>query len=479
MKMMPRGILVFFISGMLLVMRGCPSNPQPKAEDVIPVRPSQAETQETVYLDISQSMKGFAITGSQYEKSLWELRTFLENRKTLVYRVGNMVEPEPAGMALIADAGRKKDLYIADQDNLAKGFAHFNPTKHQPADAPQPTNSPDAGKVEPAKPGVYILITDAVQSLFNQSPHEGCGLGSDWICVKQEIQALLNQGWAGCVIAVRSQFDGLIFPERDGQRRRFQYRSDGNNLNTFRPFYLFMFSPSADVLAPFSSKLQESFRQHLLARSFEVLELTQLSPVSPANIKHETNNGNSRLSLTKDHVTNDARLKDYSRVVVRNSVTSPQPNNFILDLEAQAPAATEMTWKLAHVYYGGQKTGRQALERDSRSRYPNLKLVADQKPVDEVNAKSAGGTFKIELQVDWPADPGQPAWSVYRLDGFVKSEDPMLWINNWSTEDDTTPKHAGKTLFLNRLLGDLGNASPLKLQRRTAELYVWVGPKEN
>lgn len=475
--MTPRGILVFLISGLLLAMMACSQTPPPPTPaEVIPPRPTQDKTQETVYLDISQSMKGFAITGSQYEKALWELRTFLENRNTQVYRVGNVVEQEPSGMALIADAGRNRDLYSADQDNLAKGFAHFNPTKHQ---APQPTNSPDAGKVETAKPGVYILITDAVQSLFNQSPHEGCGLGSDWICVKQEIQALLDQGWAGCVIAVRSQFDGLVFPERDGRRQSFRYRSDANDINTFRPFYVFMFAPSTDVLAPFSSKLQESFRQHLLAQSFEVLELTSLSPVTPVNIKSETNNGNARLFLTKDQVTNDVKLKDYSRVVVRNSVTSPQPDKFILDLAAHAPAETDVRWKLAHVYYGGPKTGRKPSERDANCRYPNLQLIADQKPVEEVNAKGEGGTFKVEFQVDWPVDPGEPAWSVYRLDGFIKGEDPMSWITNWSTDDDTDPRHAGKTLFLNRLLGDLWSASPLKLQRRTAELYLWVGPKEN
>lgn len=476
--MIIRTLSVFLIFGLSLAVLGCPRNAQPAPADVIPPRPSQSETQERIYLDVSQSMKGFAITGSQYEKSLWELRTFLENRKTRVYLIGNGVQQAPSGTALISDAGRNKDLYSVDQDNLAAGFFHFNQTNQELSDPAKQTNSPDNVEAQRPDTQIYILITDAVQSLFNQSPTEGCGLGADWICVKKEIEALLNQGWAGCVIAVRSQFDGFIFPERDGQRGRFWYRSDMEDITTFRPFYLFMFSPSAHVLAPFSSKLQEAFHQHLRAQSFEVLELTSLSPVTPVNIKDFSHDSTGRLTLAVEQLKNDASLQDYSRVVIRNSVTSPQPDNFILNLEALAQAEADVTWKLAHVYYGGPRDGRKPSERDAKSRYPTLKLAADDGPVEEINAKGVGGMFKVGFQVDWPVDPGKPGWSVYRLDGFIKGEDPMAWINDWSTEDDTTPKHAGKTLFLNRLLGDLWSASPLKLKRRMVELYLWVGPKD-
>lgn len=473
MKMIPHGLLVCLISGMFL-LSSCGSIPRPLPEAVVPTRPS--ETRPAIYLDISQSMKGFAMTGSQYEKSLWELRTFLENRETPIYLVGNDVRQDATGPALIADAGRNKELYSADQDNLAAGIAHFNLTSRS-SGVPTPTSSPAAGNS--TNPAVYILITDAVQSLFTQSPNEGCSVGSDWICVKQEMQALVNQGWAGCVIAIRSQFDGLIFPERDGQRGRFWYRSDMEDMSTFRPFYLFMFSPSAAGLASFSSKLQEAFRQHLMHQSFEVLELTSLSPVSPVDVKDERYERNGRLAISKEQINNDPKLQDYSRIEIRKRVTGIQPDSFTLNLDAKAPAEADVTWRLVQLYNSNRATDRKATERDASLRYPDLKLIANHKLVEEVTVKGKEGTFSVEFQVDWPVDSGTPAWSVYRLDGFVMREDPMVWINNWSTEDDTTITHATRTLFLNRLLGDLWKDSPLKLHRRIAELYVWVGPKES
>ena len=478
--MVRRGILVFLIAGMSLVAWGCehPISP-PAPEAVIPRQPAQSDTRKIIYLDISLSMKGFAIPGSQYDKSLWELRTFLENRDTPVYLVGNQIQQNASGAALIADAGRNQDLYTADQDNLAAGIARFHSPNNQLANAPTPAASPLSVKDKGAKPEIHILITDAVQSLFEQSPNEGCGWGSDWICVKQEMQALLDKGWAGCVIAVRSQFDGFIFPERNGRRERFWYRSDMENLNTFRPFYFFMFSPSAEVLAPFSAKVQESFRQHLMDKSFEVIELTSLSPVSPVNVNSEHYDRSASLSISREQKKTDSSLQDYSRVTVRSDVESVKPNNFILKFGAKVPAEAEVTWKLARVYYSNRVAGRKATDRDDSLRYADLTLVAHNKPVEQLNVKSNGGTFSVDFQVDWPVDSGTAGWSVYRLDGFIKSEDPMLWVHEWSTEDDTIVTHANKTLFLNRLLGELWNASPLKLQRRMAELYLWVGPKEN
>jgi hypothetical protein len=475
-----RGIKGLVLAGILLTLWGCETVAPPMREDVLPQHPASLnDIPKMIYLDTSESMKGFAVQDGQYEKALWELRTLLNKQNTQVYLVGNNVDASARSVEVIGEAGRNRNLYVMDQDNLAAAIARFNRSNTNSGEDSSQVNSADKDKNVASASGIHVLITDGVQSLYQQSSTEGCDQGADWICVKQELQALLHKGWAGCVIGIRSQFDGLIFPEKDGRRGRFPYKSTQSNLQTFRPFYFYLFSPSRKQLAEFVTQLRKKLSENLIKHSYEMAELTSLASIVPVTIIDKKYTKNERLAVTEEQVTNDPKFQNYSRLTIYTTVQTGEPYSLTVDIASQASDETsEVTWKLVPVHFGAMKPGKKPLERDVALRYPEMKLIRDQATTEELCVKIKDGVCSLQMAIGWPDEPGTTGWRVYRLDGFTNSTNPLDWIQKWSTNDDTVRNQANRTLFLDKMVGELWETSPSK-DNKILELYLWVGPKQD
>ena len=72
---------------------------------------------------------------------------------------------------------------------------------------------------------------------------------------------------------------------------------------------------------------------------------------------------------------------------------------------------------------------------------------------------------------------GEPGWRVYRLEGRLNLESQTpAWVREWSTNLDTTPEAASKTLNLESALLGLWRNDVLRDQC-VAETYIRVGPR--
>jgi hypothetical protein len=114
------------------------------------------------------------------------------------------------------------------------------------------------GEKEELPARFHILITDGVQSTKQQVSVHSCVAGSDYVCVKKAIAGLLDKGWGGCVIGLRSEFHGKVYSELD-HGKAIPYESKRSDSKTYRPFYLYLLSPDRAAL----DKLVEALKARL------------------------------------------------------------------------------------------------------------------------------------------------------------------------------------------------------------------------
>ena len=60
-------------------------------------------------------------------------------------------------------------------------------------------------------------------------------------CVRQKISELLQDKWGGCILGIRADFHGKVYSEVN--RTAIPYETHTNDPASFRPFYLYIFSP--------------------------------------------------------------------------------------------------------------------------------------------------------------------------------------------------------------------------------------------
>jgi hypothetical protein len=123
-----------------------------------------------------------------------------------------------------------------------------------------------------------------------------------------------------------------------------------------------------------------------------------------------------------------------------------------------------VNWNLVPVYQTGDAT-----KQPEGWRYPELRITDQQ--VD------AEGRALLQVAAQWPRGTGNPGWRVYRLEGRLNFEKQTpAWVEQWSTNLDTTAEAANKTLNLESVLLGLWRNDVLKNQP-VAEAYLRVGPQ--
>lgn len=442
----------------------CSSAPdEPTPEDFLPAAvapsaPPAVADVAVVYVDVSESMAGFASPGggALFGKTLLELRsaaTMLDRPlDVLVRTMAGSVSAPVRDANLLAQAGLNPGFYRGADTNLAGALSAFG----TPASGGKPA-------------ALSVLVTDGVQSTSGAVGGSSCTAGSDPVCVRRKILEYLAKGWGATLLAVRSEFHGAIFSEVNrarGEAAKVTFNSRPGALDTHRPFYVYIFSPDRKLLARFA----QIFRDRLLA-------------VAPAKAVHEfplsgpftDRAGEVKLAVPED-VSGSLEVERHSE--------SKIPVFYVrADLDSSPQNAKEFVVETAIPWSAEMKGAASDAERDQLTSW-SLDLVAglpkDQPGLRRAEltlASSAGPRAKLALR--WPAGTGDTGWAVYRLSARPKtatSTAPLSWIRDWTTDLDTSPEFGNRTLFLEGQLLGLWN-NPTVKNETLAEAYLVVGAR--
>ena len=469
----------------VLSLAACTGEPPPEWKEVLTTAdttptPSPAPAAETtnelvIYLDTSASMAGYVTKDGQsiFGKTLRELRfatgTFANSdAKVLVRRIASDIGPVLADMELTS-ASQDQNIYRGGETNLAGAIQSFRvattPSKTTPA---QTTNTKVSASDNPKPnpiPRFHILVTDGVQSTRQGSATRDCVTGSDQFCVRQKIGELLQAKWGGCILGIRADFHGKVYSEVN--RAAIPYETQTNEPASFRPFYLYVFSPDPQALDALVSSLKQRLRG-LVPESEPIRELNLSFPYTTGPAEFETSiNKDARSFISKERSGGSlARLT--LRVDVDTEKSGAKPFSIVAklpwsdhatDTANEAELAQLLTWKVEG-FYPQQSAGK---------RFPDVKIL--QTHVD------SPGQITIDATAGFAAGTGDPSWRVYRIEARLNlNQISPSWIKNWSVDLDTTREVGNRTFNLETALLGLWSASSTK-DHVVAQGYLRIGPK--
>jgi hypothetical protein len=442
-----------------------------------------------VYLDTSSSMVGYVSSDRQkatvFSRTLQELRNFstLVSPPLNVYvrRVDAQVGP-PLNETFLSEASINQATYNGKETNLSGAIETFRRAAHDEARAarekmvatvavkPEHKETGEAEKDEPLTPArFHILVTDGVQSTRQRSD-VSCTTGSDQICVRKKILGLLEQGWGAYVIGLRSEFKGKLYSEINHAAIAYETRS--RDPQSYRPFYLYLFSPDREALDKLVAALQERLRS-LVGQDDALRVLALTSPYTEDWGKGELQVPKERDALLESSKSKEENPPRFTlKVSLDTEKAEAKPfsiqaaidwSNNVKSSGTPQERAGLVKWNLVPIY---PEAG-SAVEKGMR--LAEVKLVRAEPQPD--------GTVSLALTAQWPRANGTPEWRVYGLEGRLNlDEQTPLWIKQWSTEMDTTAEMGNRTLYLESALLGLWNNPQLKKQI-VAQMYLRVGPK--
>jgi hypothetical protein len=432
-------------------------------------QPVAAADQLVVYLDASASMAGYVgnnpSAGTVYSRTLQELRNFvtLLNPPLTVFvrRVDTNVGAALNDMTLSRASADGRTFNGADT-NLAGALDLF----------PQAVAAGQSGGGD-LPPRFHILVTDGVQSTNQQQPSLNCAAGSDQLCVRRRILDLLNKGWGGCVIGLRSEFDGNIYSEVNRAGRRsgvIRYASVAEQPLSRRPFYLYIFSPDQAALEPFVTTLLKRLRPLVEGQDDALHVLPLTFQYTGGAAQAESSVPKSAASLLTVRKRQGSDVPEFTVAVDPTTAKKgPQPftisvtvpwSQTVLDSGRAEELAQLVTWELTPVYPKAP---------ESNTRYPEVKVVGQQ--VDDA------GHILVQATAQWPPAVGKLCWRGYRLEGRLRPEaSAPQWVREWSTDLDTTADTANKTLYLESALLGLWR-NPILSNQLVAESSLVAGKR--
>jgi hypothetical protein len=449
------------------------------ASTPLPSTPSVETTNElVVYLDTSASMAGYVTKDGQsiFGKTLRELRfatgTFAgSDAKVLVRRIASDVGPALADMELTS-ASQDQTIYRGGETNLAGAIQSFRtpttPVSNTPAQAANAKASvSDSPKAEPI-PRFHILVTDGVQSTRQGSATRDCATGSDQFCVRQKVGELLQAKWGGCILGIRADFHGKVYSEVN--RSAIPYETHTNDPASFRPFYLYVFSPDPQALDSLVSSLKQRLRG-LVPKSEPIRELNLSFPYTKGPAEFEasvTKESRGFIERSKDREGPPAKLTlrvdvDTEKSGAKQfSIVAKLPwSDHALDTANEAELAQLLTWKVEDIF--------PAQAESAGKRFPQVKIV--QTHVDNP------GQITIDATAGFNSGTGEPSWRICRIQARLNlNQISPSWIKEWSVDLDTTREVGNRTFNLETALLGLWSASTSK-DHVVAEAYLRIGPK--
>ncbi len=459
------GRLLFFLILISFFACGSPDPPKwpedtnGKRSQPPPDPPPADPSKMVVYLDVSGSMRGYVAQDglTVFGRVLHELRqfttTFDPRLQVLSRRVGGSLGEMESDLLLVAAARDPQVFKEADTD-LVGALTRM-------------------AKMDPPV-RYHILVTDGVMSTRRPSL-AGCAKGSDQFCTRQAIVKLLDEKkWGGCVLGIRSQFKGNVYSEIKPLRHEnpvIRYDSKDNDPGSYRPFYLFVFSPDAGSLDKFVEELKDRIRPLTGPDNLRELALT-LPYAAGGNVAEIVIPKGSQDFLSRKVTINDDPLAP-PRLTLRVSkdAIDSNPQEFRLNVTipwtTHALATTDpedlpnlVDWDLEPVYPSAfVKT----------NRYPKVTKLP---PVSY-----SSGIATIPFTVYWPRTIGEPEWIGLRIVGrLALDRTAPNWVHNWSTDDDSSKDVGMKTFDLESAVLNLWRNDALKKQV-VATVYLRVGPE--
>lgn len=470
-----RSIFVF----VLFVLAGCSgagSGDPPKWDLCQPAKKAIAATETVpttdnlvVYLDTSASMAGYVSPNGKtgfaaspdgntvFSKTLLELRnvvtTMSPQPQIAVRRVDTNVSAPAFSDLELSQASINRAVYTGRETNLAGAIKAFSEPLDREAEAKSP-------------PRFHILVTDGVQSSTANNKAVDCAQGSDSFCVKKQLLELVNKGWGGAVLGLRSEFQGNVYSEIAHTAVPFSSSKDAAK---FRPFYLYIFSPDRAAL----DKLVDSLRQKLAPLgkedAFREYALTTDYASGAANVEIAQDKQTKELLEVRQDKSGEGQN---ARVTVKSDLDTETSGGqqFVLSVK---PAWTNhaagggspdelaglIKWELKQVF---------PEKEESDLRYPNFKLVKQE---------AKNGSAELTFESGWSRNNGSTAWRMYQLVGKLDTEKAAPpWVSAWTTNLDTTVEGANKTLNIESSLANLWKNSALE-NYTVAEVCVRVGQK--
>jgi len=430
-----------------------------------------------VYLDTSASMAGYVAKDGQsiFGETLRELRyatgTFgNSDAKVLVRRIASDVGPALTDMEL-TNASQDQNIYRGGETNLAGAITTFKlpatPSKPAAQSGNTQVSLSDPPKVGPI-PKFHVLVTDGVQSTKQGGATHDCAAGSDQFCVRQKIGELLQAGWGGCILGLRADFHGKVYSEVN--RLAIPYETRTSEPKTFRPFYLYIFSPDPPALDALVNLLKERLRP-LVAKSEPIRELNLSFPYATGMTDFDVTvpkDSKSFIDRNKDRGGPPSKLTLHVDVDTEKSGAKPFSilaklpwSTHALDTANETELTQFLTWSVERVYPANGKGAGQ--------RFPEIKIL--QTHVD------APGQITIDATAGYPSGTANPSWCAYHLRAKLNlNQSSPAWIKEWSIDLDTTREVGNRTFNLETALLGLWNASDSK-ERTVAEAYIRIGPK--
>ena len=401
-----------------------------------------------------------------FSHALLELRqvvtTISPNINVVTRKVDTNVGPPSSNDLELSQAALNRTTFNGEETDLAGAINTFATPllnaseENQTADAPLPR--------------FHILVTDGAQSTQQQRTDTSCTKGSDYVCVKRQILALLEKGWGGTVIGIKSEFGGKVYSEIQ-KGLSIQYTSTTNKAETYRPFYLYIFSPDRAGLEKLVTNFKERIRPFLASNdSLREFPLSSLYA-----------NG-----MAKVEIKLEGKAKDYVESTIYKSKDEEQVRvELLVDLNTQrqnigmqtVPLKVTIPWSSQATDTGTEtellkllkweliEVNDEKKSKKENHRFPELKLVKT-----EVNEQG-----QVEISVGWSPQTGTPDWKMYRLVGRLNAEKVVpVWVKHWSIQTDIKHEDAMKTLNLETSLTGLANNSLLK-EQIVAEFCIRVG----
>lgn len=424
-------------------------------------------------------MAGYVTRDGQsiFGKTLRELRyatgTFgNSDAKVLVRRIASDVGPALSDMELTT-ASQDQNLYRGGETNLAGAISSFkmpSPSTTKAINGTAAINASTAnnGADDEQLARFHVLVTDGVQSTKQGNASHDCTAGSDQFCVRQKIGELLADNWGGCVIGIRADFRGKVYSEVS--KAGIPYESRTSDPATFRPFYLYIFSPDPAALHSLVNSLKERLRP-LIPTAEPIRELNLSFPYTDGPADFD-------IAIDKDAKgfieRNKAQGGPPSRLTIRVDIDTEKSGAkpfFVLakvpwslhalDTASEEELSQQLTWAVVPIY---------PPESEAKSkRFPEIKILKTQ--VD------SPGQITIAATTGFPRGTEEPSWRGYHLQGRLNlNQATPAWIKAWSIDLDTTREAGNRTFNLETALLSLWNTSKTKDQV-VAEAIIRIGPK--
>ena len=450
-------------------------NPEPT------LNPVKTTDDLVIYLDASLSMPGYVSSDGQtiYSRTLKELRgfatTLAPNLRVIVRKVGLSLESPQSDLQL-AQASVDSNFYNEHETDLAGAITSFS--KSLLPEAPD----------EYPPPRYHILVTDGVQSTRLQNHNSSCYSGSDQFCVRKKILELLEKGWGGCIIGIRSQFHGSIYSELNllkGEPYKVRYDTTDNDPKTYRPFYLYIFSPDPSILDKMVEELKERIRPLVGEGDMRELALT---------LPYTRGDAEAKLIIPKEMtgLLKTSNIKEASppRFTLRLSLNANETasarfylpltlswSKHALDSGTIKELSTFVNWDMVSIYpqqslsshSGGKSQENGSVSNSPLVRYPEIKL--ENFRIDE------SGNPVLDMIAFWPRATGKVDWKIYKIEGRLNLASHVPpWVTLWSTDDDTTWEMGNKTFDLESALLNLWR-NPILKKQVVARFYIRIGPE--